>query len=252
MPRFRAAEMDSQNGNGGVDVIIKHQHSKAHNASLVVQNLSRFVIASPKKNKGSKNKFQQPKNTAHKPPPPSYEQPQTPNKPPRQNQPKHQKIEQGKRSARQRVSDASPVPIVPSSCRRRHDRDGSVVLAEGGELQRRSRRRYLGIGVAFGGRAYGAKKASTFKTLLGPAPSNTPSANTDHPGTTEKTRNGTRGSRTRPHFKRNKQINVVQCQRENPDAQYAYLPPTPLRGKVDGWAPPHKERRGNSEMTVTA
>jgi hypothetical protein len=183
--------MDSQNGNGGVDVIIKHQHSKAHNASLVVQNLSRFVIAFLKKNKGSKNKFQQLKNIVHKLLLLLYEQPQTPNKLPRQNQPKHQKIEQGKRSARQRVSDASPVPIVPSSCRRRHDRDGSVVLAEGGELQRRSRRRYLGIGVAFGGRAYGAKKASTFKMLFGSVPSNTLSANIDYSGTTEKTRNGT-------------------------------------------------------------
>lgn len=167
-----------QNGNGGVELIIKHQHSKAHNASLVVQNLSRFVIAFLKKNKGSKNKFQQLKNIVHKLLLSLYEQPQasflTPNK--LQNQPKHQKIEQGKHEARQRVSDASP---------------GSVVLAEGEELQRRTRRRYLGIGVAFGGRAYGAKKASTFKMLFGSVPFNTLSANIDYSGIMEKTRNGT-------------------------------------------------------------
>jgi hypothetical protein len=47
-------------------MILKHHHSKAHNASLLVQNLSRFVIAFLKKNKGSKNKLQQLKNIAYK------------------------------------------------------------------------------------------------------------------------------------------------------------------------------------------
>jgi hypothetical protein len=46
--------------------IIKHLYSKAHNASLLVQNLSRFLIAFLKRNKGSKNKFQRLKNTSFK------------------------------------------------------------------------------------------------------------------------------------------------------------------------------------------
>lgn len=46
--------------------IIKHLYSKSHNASLLVQNMSRFLIAFLKRNKGSKNKFQQLKNISYK------------------------------------------------------------------------------------------------------------------------------------------------------------------------------------------
>lgn len=49
-----------------VNIIIKQQYSKAQSASLLVQNLSRFVIAFLKKNKGGKNKLQQLKNIAYK------------------------------------------------------------------------------------------------------------------------------------------------------------------------------------------
>lgn len=49
-----------------VNIIIKQQYSKAQSASLFVQNLSRFVIAFLKKNKGGKNKLQQLKNIAYK------------------------------------------------------------------------------------------------------------------------------------------------------------------------------------------
>ena len=140
--------MDPQSENGGVEIIIKHQHSKAHNASLLVQNLSRFVIAFLKKNRGSKNKFQQLKNIVYKLLSSLYEQPGP-------------------------VSSGPPEgssPYIPGS---------------------RKKKRYSGIGVAFGGRAYGAKKASTFKMLFGSVPFNTLSANIDYSNITEKTRNGT-------------------------------------------------------------
>ena len=62
-------------GNSGAAVvatsenalIIKNHHSKAHNASFLVQNFSKFVIAFLKKNKKGegKNKAQALKNTAH-------------------------------------------------------------------------------------------------------------------------------------------------------------------------------------------
>jgi hypothetical protein len=47
-------------------IIEKNHRSKANTASLLVQNLSLFVIAFLKKNKGSKNKAQALKNTAQK------------------------------------------------------------------------------------------------------------------------------------------------------------------------------------------
>lgn len=49
-----------------ISVVLKHHHSKAHNASLSVQNPSRFLIAFLKRNKGSKNKLQQLKNISYK------------------------------------------------------------------------------------------------------------------------------------------------------------------------------------------
>lgn len=119
-----------------MELVIKHQHSKTHNASLTVQNLSRFAIAFLKKNKAGKNKFQQLKNTVYKLLRLVYEQPKIPY------------------------------------------------------------RRYLGAAAAFSGRAYGAKKASSFKMLFGSVPFNTFSANIDYAHITEKTRNGTWGFRT--------------------------------------------------------
>ncbi len=49
-----------------LDLIIKHNHSKTQNASILVENMSRFAIAYLKKNKGGKNKFQQLKNISLK------------------------------------------------------------------------------------------------------------------------------------------------------------------------------------------
>jgi hypothetical protein len=51
---------------GPQEIIVKNHHSRACNASFLVQNLSLFVIAFLKKNKGSKNKAQALKNTAQK------------------------------------------------------------------------------------------------------------------------------------------------------------------------------------------
>ena len=156
----------------GVEQIIKHQHSKAHNASLFVQNLSRSVIAIPKKNKGSKNKFQQLKNIVHKLLSILYEQPLS------------LKL---RRNPHANALESSR-SLVPE---KRHK-----TLVKGGGLEKDPgsagpRLRYLGIGVAFGGRAYGAKKASTFKVLFGSVPFNTLSVNIDYPNIMEKTRNGT-------------------------------------------------------------
>lgn len=123
-----AIQMDPHYVTGGLELIIKHQSSKAHNASLLVQNLSRFVISFLKRNKASRNKFQQLKNIVYK--------------------------------------------LLQS-------------------LYERSGRRYLGIGIAFSGRAYGAKKAASFKMLFGSVPFNTLAANIDYANITEKTGNGT-------------------------------------------------------------
>lgn len=49
----------------------------------------------------------------------------------------------------------------------------------------------LGVGFQFSGRIYGAKKASSFKVLLGSVPLNTLDAFIDYSGIMQKTRNGT-------------------------------------------------------------
>jgi hypothetical protein len=49
-----------------LDIVIKYHHSKAHTAAAFTANISRFLIAFLKKNKGSKNKFQQLKNITFK------------------------------------------------------------------------------------------------------------------------------------------------------------------------------------------
>jgi len=109
-----------------VDIIVKHHHSKAHNASNLVSNLSRFAIAFLKKGATAKNKFQQLKNIVHK-----------------------------------------------------------TLTALG------QQNRYLGVCFGFSGRVYGAKKASSFKMLLGSVPFNTLEANIDYANIMQKTRNGT-------------------------------------------------------------
>ena len=48
------------------DFIIKHHYSKSHSAEALTANLARFAIAFIKKNKATKNKFQQLKNIAYK------------------------------------------------------------------------------------------------------------------------------------------------------------------------------------------
>lgn len=52
--------------NNNVDINIKHYYSKTCNAYTLIENLSRFLIAFIKKNKGGKNKFQQLKNITYK------------------------------------------------------------------------------------------------------------------------------------------------------------------------------------------
>ena len=52
-------------------------------------------------------------------------------------------------------------------------------------------RKILGIGFEFAGRVYGAKKAATFKMLLGSVPFNTLDARIDYSYIMQKTRNGT-------------------------------------------------------------
>lgn len=49
-----------------MDISVRHHHSKTQNSYTFVENLSRFLIAFIKKNKGSKNKFQQLKNISYK------------------------------------------------------------------------------------------------------------------------------------------------------------------------------------------
>jgi hypothetical protein len=46
--------------------VIKHRYSKAYNAQALTESLSRFLIAFIKKNKATKNKFQQLKNMTYK------------------------------------------------------------------------------------------------------------------------------------------------------------------------------------------
>lgn len=47
-------------------LVIKHHYSKSHSAYTLTMNLARFMIAFIKKNKATKNKFQQLKNIAYK------------------------------------------------------------------------------------------------------------------------------------------------------------------------------------------
>ncbi len=117
----------------GFDVNIKYYYSKTHSAYTFIENLSRFLIAFIKKNKGGKNKFQQLKNITYK------------------------------------VLQSLILSQVLTS--KSHD--------------------FLGIGFSYAGRVYGAKKAMSFKMLLGSVPFNTLHANIDYAQITQKTRNGT-------------------------------------------------------------
>lgn len=140
--------------------IIKHLYSKAHNASLLVQNLSRFLIAFLKRNKGSKNKFQQLKNISYK-------------------------ILLGL------------CPLIKDQRSHSHPTGGfseTGHFAEGAisaEATRATTPTRLGIGFSFSGRVYGATKATSFKMLFGSVPFNTLHANIDYSNLTQKTRNGT-------------------------------------------------------------
>lgn len=49
-----------------MSLILRYHNSKIYNANVFNQNVSRFVIAYLKKNKGSKNKLQQLKNIVYK------------------------------------------------------------------------------------------------------------------------------------------------------------------------------------------
>lgn len=117
----------------GFDINIKYYYSKTHSAYTFIENLSRFLIAFIKKNKGGKNKFQQLKNITYK------------------------------------VLQSLILSQVLTS--KSHD--------------------FLGIGFSYAGRVYGAKKAMSFKMLLGSVPFNTLHANIDYAQITQKTRNGT-------------------------------------------------------------
>jgi len=109
-----------------LDIVIKYHHSKAHTAAAFTANISRFLIAFLKKNKGSKNKFQQLKNITYK-----------------------------------------------LFC----------LLSK--------QDKFLGVGFRYSGRVYGAKKAASFKMLLGSVPFSTLDANVDYSSLTQGTRNGT-------------------------------------------------------------
>jgi hypothetical protein len=110
------------------NIIVRHRHSRTENASLLIQNISRFIIAFIKKKRGSKNKFNQLKNVTYR---------------------ILQTIKKHKLS----------------------DNDG--------------------IGFTYSGRAYGAKKAASFKIFLGSVPFSTLTAEIDYSSMMQKTKNGT-------------------------------------------------------------
>jgi hypothetical protein len=140
--------------------VIKHLYSKAHTASLSAQNISRSSIAFPKRNKGSKNKFQQLRNIPYKI--------LLGLCPLTKNQRSH--FHPGLRPTAN-VSKATAGFAAPPRA------------ATGGARR--------GIGFSFSGRVYGATKATSFKTLSGSVPFNTLKANIDYSRPTQKTRNGT-------------------------------------------------------------
>lgn len=145
--------------------IIKHLHSKSHNASLLVQNLSRSSIAFLKRNKGGKNKFQQLKNMSYK-------------------------ISLGLCSPRLGAGGGLVETHTPRTSAL-DVQDHSSEINPALFLDLRSPRRRLGIGFSFSGRVYGATKATSFKMLFGSVPFNTLHANIDYSRITQKTRNGT-------------------------------------------------------------
>lgn len=111
-----------------IQIVIRQHHSRTHSASLLIQNVSRFIIAFIKKRKGSKNKFNQLKNVTYR---------------------ILQTIKKHKLSENQ------------------------------------------GVGFTFSGRAYGAKKAASFKIFLGSVPFSTLKAEIDYDSMMQKTKNGT-------------------------------------------------------------
>ena len=123
------------------DLIIKHHCSQNYNASSSIPYSSRYLAGALKKkqSKGTKNKFQQLKNTALK------------------------AIAAAMSQDRSKRHVGTAVPV----------------------------RKILGIGFEFAGRVYGAKKAATFKMLLGSVPFNTLDARIDYSYIMQKTRNGT-------------------------------------------------------------
>jgi ribosomal protein S3 len=118
-----------------LQINIKHHYSRAQSASLLVQNISRFILAYIKKRRGGKNKLNQLKNV-------TYRILQT--------------------ISKSKMKDSLSAP-----------RDGG------------------GIGFAFSGRVYGAKKANNLKLFLGSVPFSTLDAEIDYSNMMQKTKNGT-------------------------------------------------------------
>lgn len=109
---------------------VKHHHSKIFNSSVMVENISRFVIAFSKKRRGGKNKFTQLRNTAHR-------------------------LLKTIRKSKMKINE--------------------------------------GIGFGFSGRAYGAKKAASFKVFVGSVPLTTLNVPVDYTSIAQQTKNGTWG-----------------------------------------------------------
>jgi hypothetical protein len=154
-------------------IIIQDHQSKSYNAPFLVQNLSKFVIAFLKKNRGGKNKFQQLKNIASK------------------ILVKATCASPGAPALYERLEHSGEGTLLslsgPHSC------DSVCSIFHRGLVSQGARRRKQNHGVAFrfAGRAYGAKKAASFKTLVGSIPFNTVCVNMDYAQVTQKTRNGT-------------------------------------------------------------
>ncbi len=165
--------------------IIKHLYSKSQNASLLAINISRSSIAYLKRNKGSKNKFQQLKNMSYK-------------------------ILLGLCSSRFGLDSRN----LHSSVFNIQNHTSEINPALFFDL--RLPRRRLGIGFSFSGRVYGATKATSFKMLFNSVPFNTLHANIDYSHLTQKTRNGTWGFQTWLHLSKKKTINVIAFVQSNP------------------------------------
>nr|BBH42918.1 30S ribosomal protein S3 [Marophrys sp. SRT127] len=194
-------------------IIIKHHHSKSYNASFLVQNLSKFVIAFLKKNRGAKNKFQQLKNIASR-------------------------ILVASTSSASSAAETTSVssyfidqhlaigdgtkkpngPLSPFFDQDRFDAKmqetslpNAVSPSKGSGAYgiRKKKNNHRGVAFRFAGRAYGAKKAASFKMLVGSTPFNTLRTNMDYAQVTQKTRNGTWGFKIWLNLGRKNTINVL-------------------------------------------